>query len=329
MGAIVASTTIGAMSDAVHLLIPFAACSADGCRERVATLRLPHLERLLAAMALAQEEAGDEHALSMPHERVLARECRLQAPDGLLPFAAWELEQAGTDPAGQAWAWVTPCHWRVGADHVFMHHPQELALDAQESQALLAALQPYFEQDGLRLSYEAPTRWLACGPLFAQVPCASLDRVVGRVIDGWMPRGAAGKPLRRLQQEMQMLLYTHPVNEERSRGGQLPVNSFWVSGNGALPPGHAPGPPPALRITHYLRDAALRQDWAAWAAGWQQIDESEGARLQQAVDQGRPVAVSLCGERQARTWRSTGGRWSRRLAAAFSRRRAAHWLAGL
>ena len=125
-----------------------------------------------------------------------------------------------------------------------------------------------------------------------------------------------------------MLLYTHPVNEERSRGGQLPVNSFWVSGNGALPAGHAPAPAPELRITHYLRDAALLQDWPAWEAGWHQIDESEGARLQRAAAQGQSVAVSLCGERQARTWRSTGGGW-RRLAAAFSRRRAADWLSEL
>ncbi|HYD76738.1 phosphoglycerate mutase [Ramlibacter sp.] len=316
------------MSDAAHLLIPHAACSADGCRERLAALRLPHLERLLAAMEPAQFEAGDERTLSMPHERVLARECGLQAPDGLLPFAAWEAMQGGTDTGGRAWAWVTPCHWQVGADHVFMHHPQELDLDAAESQALLAALQPYFEQDGLQLAYEAPTRWLASGPLFGQVPCASLDRVVGRVIDDWMPRGDAGKPLRRLQQEMQMLLYTHPVNEERTAGGQLPVNSFWVSGNGTLPAGHAIAPPPGLRITHYLRDAALRQDWAAWASGWQQIDEQECARLRQAADAGQPVAISLCGERQARTWRSTGGAW-RRLAAAFSRRRAADWLGEL
>jgi hypothetical protein len=64
---------------------------------------------------------------------------------------------------------------------------------------------------------------------------ASLDRVVGRVIDGWMPRAGEAKALRRLQQEMQMLLYTHPVNEERARGGLLPVNSFWASGTGALP----------------------------------------------------------------------------------------------
>jgi hypothetical protein len=315
------------MSDGSHLLIPFAASGDPGCRESLAGLSLPHLERLAARLSPASVDDGDERSLSMPHERVLARECGLDAPDGLLPFAAWELRQAGRDPGDAAWAWVTPCHWQVGTDHVSMLHPQQLQLDAKESQALLAAMRPYFEQDGLRLSYDAPTRWLAQGALFAQLPCASLDRVVGRVIDPWMPRGEAGKPLRRLQQEMQMLLYTHPVNEERTRGGQLPVNSFWVSGNGALRTGGTP--PVGLHLTHSLRDAALRGDWRAWGAAWQQLDARECARLNDTLDRGEPAAITLCGDRRARTWRSAGGGWRRRLAAVFSRPQASGLLADL
>ena len=148
------------MSDGSHLLIPYAASGDPGCRQTLESLSLPHLERLLARLA-PQEVAGDGHDFSMPHERVLARECGVPAPDGLLPFAAWELRGAGRDPGNDAFAWVTPCHWRVGTDHIFMLHPQQLQLDAEDSQALLAAMQPYFEQDGMRLSYEAPTRWLA------------------------------------------------------------------------------------------------------------------------------------------------------------------------
>ncbi|KQT09562.1 hypothetical protein [Ramlibacter sp. Leaf400] len=315
------------MSDGAHLLIPFAASGEPGCRETLEGLSLPHLERLLARLAPAEADAGDEHSLSMPHERAVARECGMAAPDGLLPFAAWEMRRAGRDPGAAPRAWVTPCHWRVGTGHVFMLHPQELQLDAQESQALLAAMQPYFEQDGLRLAYEAPTRWLAEGDLFGRLPCASLDRVVGRVIDPWMPKGDSGKPLRRLQQEMQMLLYTHPVNEERSRGGQLPVNSFWVSGNGALPADAAP--PSGLRLANSLRDAALLRDWRAWASAWQQLDGGECARLAKALDEGQPVAITLCGDRRSRTWRSAGGEWRRRLASVFSRRRSIDLLADL
>ncbi len=292
------------MSDGVHLLIPFAAAGAPGCRDTLQKLSLPHFERLLARLARAESEPGDEHTLSMPHERVLARECGLQAADGCIPWAAWQVEQAGRDTRYAPWAWITPCHWRVGTDHIAMEHPQQLQLDPRDSQALLAAMQPYFEQDGIRLEYDAPTLWLARGEVFGPLATASLDRVVGRVIDPWIPRSDKARTVRRLQQEMQMLLYTHAVNEERIRGGLLPVNSFWVSGTGALPPTRKPSPPPGLQITHYLRDAALLGDWAAWGSAWQQLDAREGPRLAQALDRGEPVAVTLCGERSAQTWRS-------------------------
>jgi len=311
------------------LLIPFAASDAEGCRSMLGSLALPHLERLLARLVPAQRESGTEQTLSMPHERALARECGLGDRDGLLPWAAWQVEQAGRDTQGAAWAWITPCHWRVGADHVFMQHPQELQLDAVDARALLAAIRPYFEEDGLQLEYDAPTRWLSHGAMFANLPSASLDRVVGRVIDPWMPAGDAARPVRRLQQEMQMLLYTHPVNEERVRGGQLPVNSFWVSGTGELPPGRKTAAPPGLRLTHYLRDAALLQDWPAWASAWRQLDERECPQLQQALDRGDSVALTLCGDRHAQTWRSQGAGWARRLASAFARKRASDLLSDL
>jgi len=307
------------MSDGAHLLIPFAVAGDEGCRRMLADLRLPHLERLLARLAPGELDVGDQRTFSMPHERVLARACGLPVRDGLVPLAARQLQQAGADPGGEAWAWVTPCHWQVGADHVFMLHPQDLQLAAGESRGLLEAMHPYFEQDGLRLSWESPARWLAAGELFAQMPCASLDRVAGRVVDPWMPRNESGKPLRRLQQEMQMLLYTHPVNEDRIGRGLLPVNSFWVSGNGALPAGTPPASPPGLLVIDTLRQAALRQDWAGWASAWRELDDGDCARLLQSLDAGEPVTVSLCGERQARTWRSAGAGWGRRLAAAFSR----------
>jgi hypothetical protein len=298
---IVASIKIRRMSDSVHLLIPFAYALSDGCAQALQGLALPHLEKLLVRLTPRERDAGDEWTLSMPHERVLAREAGLPVADGLIPWAAWQQLQAGRDPGDKAWARITPCHWRVGRDHVAMDHPQALQLDAAASHALLAAMQPYFEQDGITLEYDAPTLWLAHGEVFRDLPVASLDRVVGRTIDPWMPRTPQARTVRRLQQEMQMLLYTHEVNEERTRGGLAPVNSFWVSGTGALQ-SSVGTPPPGLQITHYLRDAALLEDWRAWAAAWQQLDAKECTRLSGELDRGQSVALTLCGERNAQTW---------------------------
>jgi len=305
------------MSDSVHLLIPFAHALSDGCAQALRGLALPNLEKLLARLSPGQRDAGDEWTLSMPHERVLARAAGLPVTEGLIPLAAWQVKQGGRDPGGEAWARITPCHWRVGRDHVAMDPPQQLQLEAAASQALLAAMKPYFEQDGIALDYDAPTQWLARGEIFRTLPAASLDRVAGRTIDPWMPRTPQAGTVRRLQQEMQMLLYTHEVNEERTRAGLLPVNSFWVSGTGALPPS-AGAPPPGLQIAHELREAALLEDWRAWAAAWQQLDANECTRLHAELDRGQSVTLTLCGERAAQTWQgdSSGG-MARRIGAAF------------
>jgi hypothetical protein len=315
--AIVASIKIRGMSDSVHLLIPFAYALSDGCAQAVRSLALPNLEKLLARLAPGERDAGDEWTLSTPHERVLARAAGLPVADGLVPWAAWEAKQAGRDPGGEAWARITPCHWRVGRDHVAMDPPQQLQLDAAASQALLAAMKPYFEQDGITLDYDAPAQWLAHGELFRALPVASLDRVAGRTIDPWMPRTPQAGTVRRLQQEMQMLLYTHEVNEERARAGLLPVNSFWVSGTGALP-ASVGTPPRGLQMVQDLREAALLEDWRAWSAAWQQLDAKECARLHGELDGGQSVALTLCGERAAQTWHGDpSGGMARRIGAAF------------
>ena len=301
------------MSDGVHLLVPFARCQSEACLEALRGLALPHLQKLLRRLVIEATDEGSAHSLTAPHERVLARAHGLEPVDGLIPFAALQVQQAGGAPGTDGWAWITPAYWRVGQDHIHMLHPHDLQLDADDSQALLAAMRPYFAEDGITLEYDAPLRWLARGAIFRTLPGASLDRVIGRTIDNaWMPGGEAGRPLRRLQQEMQMLLYTLPLNDERQRGGLLPVNSFWVSGSGALPAGYTALPTTGLQVSPYLRDTALLGDWRAWAAAWQQIDAREGERLLAEANRGNRVRLTLCGETSARTWTSSGaGGWRR------------------
>ena len=299
------------MSDGAHLLVPCATSADAGCQEALRGLSLPALEQLLARLVPDPDDIGEAHSLSMPHERVMARAHGLFVGDGLVPWAAWQQRERGHDPGADAWARITPCHWRVATDHITMSHPQDLQLDAVESQALLAAMQPFFAQDGLTLTDEAPTRWLARGELLRALPTASLDRVIGRVVDDWIPRGASARPLRRLQQEMQMLMYTHEINEARVRGGQLPINSFWISGAGALPSGMAAAGT-APRLMPDLREAALRADWPAWAAAWRELDARQCTALLAAHHRGQPVRITLCGERSARTWAPPSrGLWTR------------------
>ena len=177
---------------------------------------------------------------------------------------------------------------------------------SSDSQALLAAMQPFFEQDGIALEYDAPhaAGWPGARCSATSPPPRSTAWSAAPSTTGCRaPRPA--RTVRRLQQEMQMLLYTHDVNEARIRGGLLPVNSFWVSGTGALPGSPRQPAAPGLQITHYLRDAALLEDWRGLG---RRLAAARFERMRAAVRSARrgprPCRLTLCGERNAQTWSS-------------------------
>ena len=285
-------------NEGMHLLIPFAFASSEGCAQAFRQLKLPALQAVLHRLTPQAPDSGDEFSLSPPHERALAQALGLGGADGRLPWAAL---QAGSTEG--AWAFVSPCHWQIGALHIAMHHAPLPQFSAEESQTLLAAMQPYFAEDGITLRYEQAQRWLAQGEIFRELATASLDRVAGRRVDGWMPEAARASSLRRLQSEMQMLLYTHPVNDSRNQQGLLPVNSFWLHGSGELPalPKLPAGTSPPQVATD-LREPALAEDWSSWAQAWQALDAGAVAALGAELAAGRPAMLTLCGERQAQSW---------------------------
>lgn len=291
-----------------HLLIPFAACSAEAWLPTIQALpreSTRNLTQLLHGMKREHIDAGAARTLSPPHERALARALGLtspETPDGLIPWAASNAAEQLQADASQGWAWITPCHWAMGSDHVSLTDPAALALREDESRALLAAMQPYFETDGITLHYLAPTRWLAQGELFRDLPTASLDRVLGSTVDDWLPKASSASTLRRLQNEMQMLLYTLPLNDLRATRRQLPVNSFWISGTGALEPALPQAQHKPITLPRSLALAVFNDDWAAYSQAWAALDAGEVAQLLARQRAGEAVRLTLCGERNALTF---------------------------
>lgn len=300
----------------MHLLIPFACLTDPDAHQVLKGIALPNLEKLLARMTEVGVNQGHSLSLSPPHERAQAQVLGLSSnpspKDGCIPWAAWDLVKSGRSPGNQAWARVSPCHWTVNSDHIVMDDPQALNLTEAESHTLLEAVRPYFEEDGIAIDYAKPDRWLARSELFRGMASASVDRVAGGDIDGWLPKTPQAAPLRRLQNEMQMLLYTQPVNDARAASGLQTVNSFWVSGTGALSEGALSVPAPSEAdspvIANDLRDAAIRRDWAGWNLAWKTLDATHCAALLREVGAGNRALLTLCGERNAITFdaRSTG-----------------------
>jgi hypothetical protein len=107
------SRTIARMSDPTHLLIAFAGGGTPAAKEALRAIRLPRLERLLQRLQPLPPEPVDELAPEAPHERALARALGLDSGAGRTPWAALAVQRAGGAPGPHAWAWITPCHWRV------------------------------------------------------------------------------------------------------------------------------------------------------------------------------------------------------------------------
>ncbi len=297
----------------MHVLIPFAAAPAADAELATAGLRLPNLERLFKNMRMVHHDAGSADSYSLPHERVQARALGLPEPDGAMAWAAWHQMQSGQPVGNTPCAWLTPCHWHVHSAGFSLGDPAALGLDLAQAQALAQSLQPYLAADGLHLQVLSPERWLLSGAALAGLRCASPERVVGRQIEAWLPQGPGATRLMRLQGELQMLLYAHPVNDERASLGQTTVNALWFSGVGALEaPPNASAPGTALRLVDTLRDSALRTDWSAWRAAWSAIDGQVLPELVGRVRAGQDLTLTLCGERHARSYRPAASPWWQR-----------------
>jgi hypothetical protein len=302
----------------MHLVIPFASALSDASQHAVGTLSLPNLERLLARWTpadAADSTEADEYTLSMPHERLVARLRGWDVVDGLLPFAAEAARADGLAPAaGSGWALLTPAHWHVGREQINLLDPATLALAEDEARALHATLAPLFEDLGWRFHWGSASRWYASHESLARLPSASIDRVIGRNVDLWLNDHPDILLVRRLQSEAQMLLYTHPVNDERAARGEPTMNSFWLSGTGPAAPAGTPLPAD-VTIAEGLRAPALAEDWSTWAEAWHALDEGPVRALaEDAV--ARPQeshALSLAGERVVRTWRPAPRPWWKNL----------------
>ncbi len=282
----------------MHLLIPFASGLSPAAVHTLGTLSLPNLVRLLPRLSATAKIGGDEYSFSAPHETAIASAWGWQGSDGALPWAARQAQADGVVVGDAAWGLLTPAHWHLGRDHITMANPQALKLSEHESKNLLETLRPLFADDGWTLHWGAADRWYASHASLADLSCASLDRVTGRNVDLWLPNTSQVKTIRRLQSEAQMLLYAHPLFDDRQARGELPVNSFWLSGCGvhqviSTPAGNAA----ALQIDDRLRAPLLAEDWASWAESWAALDASAMADLLQRSQHGEGVSLTLCGER--------------------------------
>jgi hypothetical protein len=188
-------------------------------------LALPALQTLLArGTRIACPDEGTEAALCS----ALGIERQQDWP--LAPVTA---AADGGSGAGY-WLRADPVHLRVMRDRIVLADSRAFALTQQEAAALVDSISQHFG-DSLSPQPLHPTRWYLH---FAQPPdlrTTSLSVASGRDIQPLQPQGEDARRLRSVLNELQMLLFEHPVNQAREARGELPVNSLWLWGGGIQP----------------------------------------------------------------------------------------------
>ncbi|TWG82097.1 hypothetical protein L602_003900000240 [Cupriavidus gilardii J11] len=307
-------------------------------------LELPALGKLLTRGAAGERERHgadfDPTALrSLPHERWLAARAGLdtaRVPTAPYMRLADHADRGDRTAGAQAnspdsatpvgWACLQPVHIHAARDHLVLMDPARLDVSAAEADALRAAIEPLLTDSGIVLDAPHPARWYVPDSVFGPLDASAPLRAAGRNIDVWMQSGARERDWRRLQNEIQMTWFDHPVNQAREAAGALTINSVWLHGMGVLEPvppladrvwsddplprglalaaGAHGAPLPArldaasmqgsaLALADSATTAYIAEDWARWIDAMHAIEADWFAPALDALEGGQLQALTL------------------------------------
>ena len=200
----------------------------------------------------------------------------------------------------------------------------QMQLAAADVAALVAALAPAFEEQGMRLVATTPDRWHLRLPPGTAVPdFPAPEQALGENLLQHLPQGPQGRRWRILQNEIQVLLHQQPVNARRRAAGQPPVNHLWLWGAGTLPAGVATplrgvlSDDPLLRalaaragIAHRARPSGTDQVPDGPAEGW--LVDLQDLPAHAIATTWWPMIDSLARRQPVRLVLASGERWAYR-----------------
>jgi hypothetical protein len=148
------------------------------------------------------------------------------------PVAPWLAHAAGIDAAAAYWLCAEPATFEVGRGDVRLSG-LVTDLEPAETTSLLETLNAHFARDGVRFEAPDPAHWLVGAGATQALSTLPPESVIGKPLLGHLPEGTDAGRWRGWQNEMQMLLFEHPVNIAREAARRAVVNSVWLWGGGA------------------------------------------------------------------------------------------------
>lgn len=298
----------------ITLVLPFALPPSELAPDLVRALNTPSLASLITRTSSRNTLPFDDAQRALPYETWLAG--RLGLPvQGSPALAAHVMQGYKIDPGTGTWFIVNPAHLEVARSHLLLHDARSLRLSDEHARSLFEAARPYFEESGKPLFYGDANTWFMRADDWSGLSTASPDAAAGLNLTDWLPTGERAAEFRKLQNEVQMLWFAHPVNAEREQRGLAAINGFWPwacadAGKAApLPVLATSNAPPwlaalstqaaasvealaaaggeAILVAGELSGPALATEWASWLAAMQHLEQSVFAPALAALNAGR------------------------------------------
>lgn len=129
------------------------------------------------------------------------------------------------------WLFATPVNMQLGRDSYFLTDPDTTPISNEESVALIESLNAHFDGFGVCF-YLVNDTWFLGLDKDPKITTTNIDLVKNQDIADHFPQGEGTLAWNKLQNEIQMLLFSHPVNQAREAQGLPIINSLWCDGLG-------------------------------------------------------------------------------------------------
>ncbi len=149
------------------------------------------------------------------------------------PMAAVFRQHESNDANAQPWLRADPIYLQAEMRGARVMAWGNLALSMPDKQSILSALKPVFGDFGFELCFSRYdffyVRSLSASsfPKFIAAP-----EILGCDLASVLP---TEKQWLAIFNECQIILHNHPLNVQRQKNGQLPINALWFWGQGVLP----------------------------------------------------------------------------------------------
>ena len=156
---------------------------------------------------------------------------KLLQPKLINAALAWQ--QLGNQSDSGYWLYAAPVHLVLQRDTFSLAEPAPLLVEKTDIDVLTNALNAHFMADNL-VFFMHENSWflrLSHNPnIITHAPQAALNKAV----DAYLPTGEGATKWASFTNEIQMLLFEHPVNLVREAKGLPIINSIWCYGGGQI-----------------------------------------------------------------------------------------------